>query len=90
VQGWRWGGAIDPDREQLLAHDTATRPPQSARQAAPIHLITTSPQTDPQRTNSIFMGNIEVPAPGARQPIKTSIGTYEFGANVIHEKVGDL
>lgn len=37
--------------------------------------------------HSVFMGNIEVPAPGARQPIKTSVGTYEFGANVIHDKV---
>ncbi|KAI8464364.1 MAG: eukaryotic porin-domain-containing protein [Monoraphidium minutum] len=37
-------------------------------------------------THSIFMGNIEVPAPGARQTIKTSVGTYEFGANVIHDK----
>lgn len=36
---------------------------------------------------SVFMGNVEVPAPGARQPIKTSMGTYEFGANVIHDKV---
>lgn len=37
-------------------------------------------------THSVFLGNIEVPAPGARQPIKTSVGTYEFGANVIHDK----
>lgn len=37
-------------------------------------------------THSLFMGSAELPAPNAKQALKTSVGTYEFGANVIHEK----
>ena len=33
------------------------------------------------------MGNIEVPSQNSKQTIKVPIGTYEFGANVISEKV---
>lgn len=34
---------------------------------------------------SLFMGNMDVPS--QRGPIKCPMGTYEFGANVINEKV---
>jgi hypothetical protein len=33
------------------------------------------------------MGNVEVPSQNSKQTIKVPIGTYEFGANVISEKV---
>jgi hypothetical protein len=33
------------------------------------------------------MGNIELPSPGSKQTIKMPIGTYEFGANLVSEKV---
>lgn len=36
-------------------------------------------------SHSLFMGNIEMQT-GGRQIIKTPIGNYEFGANVIHDK----
>lgn len=37
-------------------------------------------------SHSLFMGNMEMQT-GGRQIIKTPIGNYEFGANVIHDKV---
>jgi hypothetical protein len=36
---------------------------------------------------SLFLGNIELPSPGSKQTIKMPIGTYEFGANLVSEKV---
>ncbi|MEW5303334.1 MAG: hypothetical protein WDW38_001658 [Sanguina aurantia] len=36
-------------------------------------------------SHSLFMGNMEMQT-GGRQIIKTPIGNYEFGANVIHDK----
>ncbi len=37
---------------------------------------------------SLFMGNMDVPS--QRGPIKCPMGTYEFGANVINEKVSSI
>nr|QKY15283.1 mitochondrial import receptor subunit TOM40-1 (TOM40-1) [Polytomella parva] len=36
-------------------------------------------------SHSMFMGNVEMPT-GGKQIVKTPIGNYEFGANVINEK----
>lgn len=36
-------------------------------------------------SHSLFMGNMEMPT-GGRQIVKTPVGTYEFGANVVSEK----
>ena len=37
-------------------------------------------------SHSLFMGNMELGA-GGRQILKAPIGTYEFGANIVSEKV---
>lgn len=38
-------------------------------------------------SHSLFMGNMELGA-GGRQILKAPMGTYEFGANIVSEKVG--
>jgi mitochondrial import receptor subunit TOM40 len=40
-------------------------------------------------SHSLFMGNMELGA-GGRQILKAPMGTYEFGANIVSEKVGHL
>ena len=46
---------------------------------------TALPAPSAPRPRSIFMGNIDVPTSGS-QVVKMSIGTYEFGANLVTNK----
>lgn len=65
----------------------AQGPPGNSRQLIPFSSLLPMPTTAcplPWRC-SIFMGNIEVPTSGP-QVVKMSLGTYEFGANLVTNK----